>query len=86
MMAAPPRYTLVQNQRRQALFEQIWERYPWLRGDHARTLDFTLGIVADGVPRLQTDLPKHTSNIAPVEVEAIPELEIDNDIFAEVEI
>jgi len=84
----PPRYTLVQNPRRQSLFEEIWERYPRLRGDTARTMDLALELMADGAPQKRPELGSHAPNITPAAPPEpqIEDPEIDDNIFAGVEI
>jgi hypothetical protein len=91
MMAAPPRYTLVQNQQRQALFEEIWQEYPRLRGDTARTMHLALEMMADSAPRHRPEPDRTGQNRiehrpAPSLDAQADEPEINDDIFAGVEI
>jgi hypothetical protein len=61
----PPRYTLIRNADRQALFEEIWQEYPRLRGDTARTMHLALEMMADSAPRHRTEPDRTGQNIAP---------------------
>jgi hypothetical protein len=84
MMAKVARYTLAQNANRQALFEEIWQQYPRLRGQTARTMHLALELMADGdgiVSRAVSAAPPEL-----VVVTAAEEPEIDDSLFAGVEI
>lgn len=88
MMAAPPRYTLVQNEEVDALFAEIWQQYPRLAGKAARTIRLALESLADGVPQNRTEPDRTGQNVTPDPPLDIPddEIEVADDIFAGVEI